>query len=100
MKPLSIILMFFLLTVECFGQINIPDSYPSGFPVNYVRSWTLKAPHSSGEDFNPLPVSEALQTTQYYDGLGRPVQTVIKKGSHKTGTTDWADMVGTTLYDN
>ena len=37
-------------------------------------------------------------TTQYFDGLGRPIQQVVKKGAQATGATA-ADLVTPFLYD-
>jgi hypothetical protein len=46
-------------------------------------------------------VREVRQTTQYLDGLGRPIQTVVKQGSLNTaaGHTQAYDMVSPVEYD-
>ena len=67
--------------------------------VNYVRTWDVVAPTT---DATTLSMStdpqKARLTTQYVDGLGRPLQTVVKKGSLKTGSSP-VDMVMPVVYD-
>ena len=52
-------------------------------PVNHVRTYTAQSPMTSETNLsNPAwPVSDVLVTTEYLDGLGRPLQTVLKKQS-------------------
>ncbi|MBI5370933.1 MAG: hypothetical protein HZA79_02775 [Sphingobacteriales bacterium] len=44
------------------------------------------------------PLKDVKQATQYFDGLGRPLQTVIKQGSLQTGGSA-TDMVSSVVYD-
>ncbi len=44
------------------------------------------------------PCKHSRITTQYFDGLGRPIQTVIKQGAYPTGGSA-ADLVSTNVYD-
>ncbi|MDW7691154.1 DUF6443 domain-containing protein [Flammeovirgaceae bacterium SG7u.111] len=62
---------------------------------NYVRSHTYTTKRQT-LPANPLGLTkeQAQSSTQYFDGLGRPIQTVIKAGS-PTGK----DMVSPVLYD-
>ena len=46
-----------------------------------------------------LTTTNANSTIQYYDGLGRPVETVQKTQTSKDGGATWVDMVSTTEYD-
>ncbi len=66
--------------------------------VNYIRSWDAKAPQQNGNTLITRPLREVQQTTQYFDGLGRPLQTVVKQGSMATGGTA-TDLVQPVEYD-
>src|SRR5687767_8736243 len=88
-----------LLIVFCIakGQPRIaPAPYSSSTPVNYVRTWNAKAPQT---DPNKILVTASvdsfIMTTQYFDGLGRPIQTVVK-GITSLGK----DLVTPMVYDD
>lgn len=75
--------------------VAVPQAY-TNTTINYVRTWEPAMPAT-----DPLVVSasartvkEVRQNTQYFDGLGRPVQTV-SKGISSTGK----DLVTTNIYD-
>ena len=76
----------------------IPAAY-SSTAGNYIRIWEPTKPTT---DQNTVIVntslSEARMITQYQDGLGRPLQTVVKEGSMITGGTA-VDMVNASEYD-
>lgn len=78
---------------------TVPSSYSSATPVNYIRTWEVLKPVTTAGD---LTLSSSLQTarivTQYFDGLGRPLQTVVKQGSYPTGGTA-VDMISMKEYD-
>lgn len=99
-----------LLSFASMMAQNIPDAsvvrkpavaaaVPAGYTsptVNYVRTWEPSMPTS---DTNAVKatnrqVSEVKQTTQYFDGLGRPLQTVAKGMS-----TSGKDIVSPIVYD-
>ena len=86
---------FLLLSFVISAQHITPDKYSANVPVNYVRTWDAKAPQT---DPNTITVSSPLDsfvmTTQYVDGLGRPIQTVVK-GITPLGK----DLVSATTYD-
>jgi len=46
------------------------------------------------------PLKDVKLVTQYVDGLGRPLQIVIKEGSLETATLAKVDMVNAVIYDN
>jgi hypothetical protein len=49
---------------------------------NYIISNTILAPNITSETaIKNLPVESLSQTTQYFDDIGRPSQTVVTKGS-------------------
>lgn len=75
-----------------------PSAYPSGKPVNFVRTWDVLAPQTDPDLVITMPFGSVRQTTQYVDGLGRPLQTVIKQGSMVSGGTA-KDMVSPVVYD-
>lgn len=79
------------------GSINpVPSSYSSGIKVNYIRVWEATKPFSSESNVtdSTRTVGEVKQNTQYFDGLGRPIQTVAK-GITPLGK----DMVTPVVYD-
>jgi Domain of unknown function (DUF6443) len=45
------------------------------------------------------PVKDVKQASQYFDGLGRPIQTVAKQASLITGTGITNDVVSSAVYD-
>ncbi|MEI9911639.1 MAG: DUF6443 domain-containing protein [Bacteroidota bacterium] len=75
-----------------------PLAYSGSVKVNYVRSWDVFAPETGVNALLTRPVSDVLQTTGYSDGLGRPVQTVVRRGSLITGGTP-TDLVTSIVYD-
>jgi len=60
--------------------ITAPSPYAAA-PGSYVKSWQALGPIQDGNAITISPVTTAQQTTQYLDGLGRPVQTVAKQAS-------------------
>src|SRR5580698_7018516 len=55
-----------------------PSAYSTNALINYERTWEAEKPFSSvlSLDSTQRTVYEVKQTTQYVDGLGRPIQTV------------------------
>lgn len=80
-------------------QIIAPAAYSSGSKVNYVRTWDVLAPTQDPVAVISKPNQDVRQTTQYIDGLGRPIQTVVRKGSLVTGDTA-RDLVIPVVYDD
>lgn len=56
------------------GTLPAPD-------YNYIRAWTATAPDQSASDIITRPLTDVKQTTDYFDGLGRSLQTVEKQKS-------------------
>jgi RHS repeat-associated protein len=75
---------------------STPGSYTTGMPVNYVRTWTASRPFTDPADLTATgrTLAEVKQTTAYFDGLGRPLQSV-SKGATPTGK----DLVSMHTYD-
>ena len=89
----------FVLGLSATAQQLLPTAYSGYEPVNYVRTWDAVRPQSSPDSFTiSTPAHYARVTTQYLDGLGRPIQTVVKQGSLPTGETA-RDMVSAIVYD-
>jgi RHS repeat-associated protein len=89
----------FLTRYNLYSQETAPNPYSSGTPVNYVRSWDAVKPETNP---NNLTISTTLQqsrmATNYFDGLGRPLQSVVKQGSMATGESA-VDLVSPIVYD-
>ncbi|MBV4360612.1 DUF6443 domain-containing protein [Pinibacter aurantiacus] len=77
-----------------------PGPYGTTIPINFIRTWTSQQPYKNTldvVDINRKP-NEVVQTTQYADGLGRPLQAVVKQGSQVTGNPA-QDVVVPVCYD-
>jgi len=73
----------------------IPAAYGSNIKVNFIRSWIPQKPMIDPADVVVnSSISEVQQSTEYFDGLGRPLQSVNKKAS-PTGN----DLVSMHVYD-
>ena len=82
------------------NSVVTPAAYSNASNVGgKVRNWTAIKPET-----NPNNITTSSTTldfplvTQYIDGLGRPVQTVIKQGSQPTGSSTY-DMLAAQVYD-
>lgn len=74
----------------------VPAAYSNNVNVNFLRTLVPQMPITNvNEVVNNTNVSQVQQTTQYFDGLGRPLQTVAKKmsGGQK-------DIVSMHVYDD
>src|SRR5688572_4061278 len=82
--PYKLILLasFFLTGKALNAQRANPRPYPSQINLNHVRTWESKAPQSDVSQIKLTASADSfLITTQYSDGLGRPIQTVVKQFS-------------------
>jgi hypothetical protein len=59
---------------------SVPTAYSSSIKVNYIGTWEPSKPFTNDSDVisTSRTVGEVKQTTQYFDGLGRPLQSVVK----------------------
>ncbi|MBO9571015.1 MAG: hypothetical protein J7497_02215 [Chitinophagaceae bacterium] len=94
-RPTVFACLMQMLSLSNFAQVT-PVAYSSSTSVNWIRTWDVKYPQSNSSTItsNTNP-DEVLQTTQYFDGLGRPLQSVIKQGSPLL-----KDQVSASVYDN
>ncbi|MCF1714190.1 DUF6443 domain-containing protein [Flavihumibacter sp. RY-1] len=81
--------------------VVLPNRTAAQTPINFVRTWEAMSPQTDPATMGSKTVREVRQTTQYLDGLGRPIQTVVKQGSLNTaaGHTQAYDMVSPVEYD-
>ncbi|MBK7883011.1 MAG: hypothetical protein IPJ81_03760 [Chitinophagaceae bacterium] len=70
-----------IIFITTNAQVTPPSPYPVDVKVNYIRTWEPQIPISDPALVVSKPVSEVKQTTQYLDGLGRPIQMVSKQSS-------------------
>jgi RHS repeat-associated protein len=57
----------------------VPGGYNANAKVSYIRSWEAKGPITDANAIVTAGYQEVQQNTQYFDGLGRPLQTVSKQ---------------------
>lgn len=62
--------------------------------ANYIVSFQALDDISPGTVLESLPLGSVTQSVQYFDGLGRPIQTVVTQGSPTAH-----DVVQPTIYD-
>ncbi|HEX6431786.1 MAG TPA: DUF6443 domain-containing protein, partial [Niastella sp.] len=72
--------------------------YNPAYKVNYIRIWKAAAPVSDAPTLKAASLRDVKQITQYFSGMGWPVQTVAKQQSLPTGGTA-ADLVSSIKYD-
>ncbi len=82
---------FFLFSLknEIYAQTN---------SKNTIATSIATAPISDPNTFGSKPLSDVKKTIQYFDGLGRLVQTVIKQGSLITTSGATGDLITQKLY--
>ncbi|MBC7383682.1 MAG: hypothetical protein H7296_11940, partial [Bacteroidia bacterium] len=102
MKKLNKVKLIRLLLVPmffcCIKIYAQPAPYVSP-TINYVRTWDAVAPETDPNNLILRPFKDVKQTTQYIDGLGRPIQTVARQASLETATGSVADIVAPIVYD-
>ncbi|SDG28077.1 DUF6443 domain-containing protein [Chitinophaga filiformis] len=76
--------------------VTVPAAYNTT-SINYIRTWEPDKPltDTAAVISTSRLVREVKQTTQYFDGLGRPIQTVSKGIS-----SEGKDLVAPVIYDN
>ena len=80
------------------GAVVTPPAYTTSLN-NYIRSWVAIAPDTTAADFtNTTALTHSRMITQYFDGLGRPIQAVAHLGSYPSGGTA-VDLVTAQVYD-
>jgi len=106
MKRFAIISICAAIILLCYNcsqaqdaSVYTPSAYSSSLN-NYIRNWTAVKPDTTNSNFSTFSaVTHSRLTTQYFDGLGRPIQTILKQGSMITGGTA-VDLVSPVVYDD
>lgn len=96
---LNIVSLGLLLSVTSMAQRPLQSAYGAGAKITFVRKLEPKMAIINPDSLTGRSQREQLQTTVYFDGLGRQVQTVIKQGSLNTGNSA-TDHVTAVLYDS
>jgi hypothetical protein len=95
---ITVVYVFLTTTGGCTGVAQRVSVVVRGALLpneNYIISNTLLRAGVTNENLvNTMPVSHRNQTIQYFDGLGRPMQTVNREASPSQ-----QDMVQTMVYD-
>ncbi|MBL0745584.1 DUF6443 domain-containing protein [Chryseolinea lacunae] len=76
--------LFRLTGTDNTGETVTSDAEVIVYPknnYNYVRTQTLLTPTPNPANVTALPVGSRTETTEYVDGLGRPLQSVVTQGS-------------------
>ncbi|MET6999438.1 DUF6443 domain-containing protein [Chitinophaga defluvii] len=90
--------IFCLSILHCNSQY-LPSRYSSGIPINYIRAWEALKPESNSNNITITAAAKDFRmTTQYMDGLGRPIEAVIKQGSLTMGNP-LRDKIRMNTYD-
>jgi len=97
-SPIKKAPLLILLSVILYSRVNaqatLPPAYPGNLVKNYTRVWTAAAPQQNSNTLMAGTLPAVTQTTQYYDGFGRPLQAVAKQASPLGN-----DMVAASVYD-
>ena len=83
-----------LFVTGAVAQDPLPPAFPGGSKINYVRTWDAFAPLTNKDTLAAGQGRQVKQVTQYFDGLGRPIEIVSKRtGPFQT------DIVSANTYD-
>lgn len=96
----SAAIFFMLIGLQLFGQQPrpVPAVYSSSAKISFIRTWDALAPELNPNNLMTRPLRDVRQTTQYIDGMNRPIQTVVRQASMETGTNP-VDLVSAQEYD-
>jgi RHS repeat-associated protein len=64
---------------------------------NFIKVWEASAPETNPNTLINRPLSDVRHSVTYFDGLGRPEQTIVKKGSLSANGN--RDLVSPAVYD-
>lgn len=64
-----------------YTEVCIPLASKLSKGQNFIVTYTPRQPFLEGTNFDQKSTCEVMQNVQYFDGLGRPQQTVLTKGS-------------------
>jgi hypothetical protein len=95
-KLVTTVLLAGVLNVN--GQQTPPSPYDGNTKINYIRAYDAISPVSDPLSLMTGNLRQVKQSTEYVDGVGRPLQAVIKQGSLQTGGSP-VDVVSSITYD-
>src|ERR1700677_636008 len=90
-------LPFAVLFISRAGYAQSPVTLPAaytGTTLNWCRQWNATAPETNPANLLIRPLTDVKQSTNYFDGFGRPMETVTKDASPAGN-----DMVTAHCYD-
>ncbi len=96
-KAALTVIFSFMFSAHLKAQ-HIPNPYPYGTQVNFIRTWEAAGPDQDGNGLMSRPLKDVKQSTEYLDGLGRPIQIVKKQSSIVTGGVPY-DLVTAQEYN-
>jgi RHS repeat-associated protein len=83
--------------------VNLTVQAPPPPPVtdtrNFIKVWDATAPEADPNNLMTRPFRDVKHSVTYFDGLGRPEQSIAKQGSLITSTGVKADLVSPVVYD-
>ncbi len=83
--------------VSSASAVSVPPSYSSGAVINYIRTKEAIGPITNIDTFNSRNYTAVKEVTQYFDGLGRIIQTVARQAT--PGSTP-KDIITPVIYDS
>jgi RHS repeat-associated protein len=86
-------LLFFSSVGYAQSPATLPAAY-TGTTLNWTRVWSATAPETNPANLLIRPLTDVKQVTKYFDGFGRPMETVSKDASPAGN-----DMVTAHCYD-
>ena len=92
-------IFFVIASKKVLGQRITPSPYSINITFNYIRTWDATSPQTNPDILIAKSLRDVKQTTQYFDGIGRPIQNVLKQGSLRTGSAP-VDLVSPIVYDS
>jgi YD repeat-containing protein len=96
--PIIISAVMFFAAVATAQPNPLPAGYNNTIKVNYVRVWEASAPEDDPAILVTRSLKDVKQSTSYFDGLARLLQTVKKEAALATGNSS-ADLVTPVIYD-
>jgi RHS repeat-associated protein len=99
LKRILLALAIVTLAQVARGQATPPQAYTPAVRISYVRTWEAFKPEGDTAALPAHALKDVKEVTAYVDGLGRPIQSVIKQGAMATGATA-KDLVAASVYDD
>lgn len=99
MKRQHLFLLYIvIIQISFFAQSQ--QFYPNPEKASYIRVLQPTKPMTEVENYSQIPIHDLSFKTNYFDGLGRNIQTVVKGGSLETLNNVSRDWVSSFDYDD